>query len=106
MPITVLEDDYIVDNNNSDKEEEEEEEDEDNDDTTIIGTSEHTAALSTVATSITIPYVFTVSASLGSLSILALPILGVFSQDTSILIDETIHYSRSDVPLSELKLGL
>lgn len=79
MPVVVLEDNYIVDNNNSDKEEEEEEEDEDNDDTTIIGTSEYIAALSTIATSITIPYVFIVSASLGSLSMLALPILGAFS---------------------------
>lgn len=106
-PISALEDEHIINNDSEDES--------DNDDTTITETSE--PVLSTVAsesntvtsaTTISALHVFTVdTSSSGSLSgIQALPMLGAFSQDTSVPLNETMHYSRGDVPLSELKLGL
>lgn len=107
VPILALEDKHIIDNNSEDES--------NNDDTIITETSE--PILSTIAsksntvtlaTTISALYVFIVDTlSSGSLlGIQALPILGAFSQDTLVLLNETIHYSRGDVPLSELKLSL
>lgn len=101
------EDKHLIDDDDDDLEEGEEEE-YNNDDATIAGTSKHTAPKSTVATSVTILYIFEVSTSISSvsLSIQAPLALGAFGQDILVLLDKTMHYSRSDVPSLELKISL
>lgn len=100
------EDKHLIDDD--DDLEEGEEEEYNNDDATIAGTSKYTAPKSTVATSVTILYVFEVSTSISSVSLpIQAPLaLGAFGQDILVLLDKTIHYSYSDVPSLELKISL
>lgn len=112
-PIAALEDEHIIDDDDDDDndfEEEEEEKDKggegggkDRDDTTMTGTSEPV-----VTAAVTILHVFTVGASSsGSLSMQAPLVPRAFGHNTSVLLDETMHYAyRNDIPSSELKLGL